>query len=82
MDTIKKGPFKGMVMLVNDKRLTKSILWNTDAEKEIADGGRVVTEEEWDKFQTGTELTRARKIKRQPASRKAYQVPPDHEAES
>lgn len=56
LNTIKKGTFKGMVLLVNDVTKAKSILWPDDAVKEINSGARVVEEKEWDAFKTQSML--------------------------
>jgi hypothetical protein len=56
LNTIKKGTFKGMVLLVNDVTKSKSILWPDDAVKEINSGARVVEEKEWDAFKTQSML--------------------------
>lgn len=56
LNTIKKGPFKGMVLLVNDVTKSKSVLWPDDAAKEINSGARVVEEKEWDAFKTQSML--------------------------
>lgn len=61
LNTIKKGPFKGMVLIVNDVTKGKSVLWPEDATKEIANGGRVVEEKEWDAFKTQSMLDKETK---------------------
>lgn len=61
LNTIKKGPFKGMVLLVNDKTKGKSVLWPDDAVKEINAGARVVEEKEWDAFKTRAMLDKETK---------------------
>lgn len=55
-NTIKKGPFKGMVMVVNDTTKRKSVLWPDDAAKEVGLGGREVNEQEWNEFKTQSML--------------------------
>lgn len=61
LNTIKKGPFKGMVLIVNDSIKSKAVLWPDDAATEIEKGARVVEEKEWDAFKTQSMLDKETK---------------------
>jgi GH15 family glucan-1,4-alpha-glucosidase len=58
LNTIKKGPFKGMVLIVNDHIKSKAVLWPHEAAMEIEKGARVVEEKEWDAFKTQSMIDR------------------------